>query len=182
MTESLLDFRNSVSIIAKVEDKPEILFFPLLIEPIVLIASKQHRLASRQKVGFQDLAGEPFVMKELGSGTRKVVEKIAHREKIKLNVIAQTSNMDFIKKLVIQEQAIAFVVQSSVKDELSRGNLVSLPVHPSGHLTIYVAYLRDYELPNLTRAFLDYLLPLTNSNDLPVGTDLLIQKLEKIKE
>lgn len=181
MAESLLDFRNSLAIVAKVEDKPEISFTPLLLEPIVLIASSQHPLALKPELGFRDLSGEPFVMKELGSGTRKLVEQYARNEKTKLNVIAQTSNMDVIKKLVIQEQAIAFVVQSSVKDELSRGDLISLPVYPSGLLTVYIAYLRDYELPSPARAFLDYLLSLADSNDLPVGTDLIFQKLGKLK-
>jgi hypothetical protein len=89
--------------------------------------------------------------------------------------------VQFLGFIPIQEQAIAFVVQSSVKDELSRGDLISLPVKPSGLLTVYIGYLRDYELPFPAKAFLDYLLSLADSNDLPVGTELIIQKLGKPK-
>jgi DNA-binding transcriptional LysR family regulator len=179
MTESLLDFTNSLAIVTKVEEKPEIVFTPFMLEPIVLIASPQHRLAQRQLVEFHELAGEPFVMKELGSGTRKLVEQFAHDEKTRLNVIAQTSNMDFIKQLVIQKQAISYVVRSSVEAELSQRELISIPVQPSGHLTIYIAYMRGYDLAFPAKAFLDYLMSLVDPDDLPVGTDSFAEKLGK---
>jgi len=179
MTESLLNFTNALVIVAKVADKPEIVFIPMMSEEVVLIASPEFHLSNREEVAFQELAGEPIVMKELGSGTRKLVEQFAHSEKTKLNVIAQTSNMDFIKQLVIQKESISFVVRSSVQAELSRGEVISIPVRPFGRLEICIAYMRNHELPFLAKAFLEYLLPFAGPNDLPNGMDAFVKRLGK---
>ncbi len=182
MIKSLLDFRNSLAIVGKVEDPPDILFIPLMVEEVVLIVAPEHHLAKRGEISFRDLTGEPIVMKELGSGTRKVVEQYARSEKIKLNVVAQTSNMEFIKQFVQQKLAISFVVRSAVESELSQGELISIPIKPRRLLLdVYIAFLRDYELPPAASAFLDYLLPLTDSNALPIGIGPFAKKLSEMQ-
>ena len=121
-------------------------------------------------------------MKEIGSGTRNLVERSAQNEKVKLNIIATTSNMEFIKQQVKQGQGISFVVKSSVQVELSQGELISVPVKPKKlMLKIFIAHLRDYEFPFAARAFLDYLLSLTHPENLPVGMEPMIKKLSTIK-
>lgn len=114
MSKSLLDFKNYLAIVAKVEGNPDILFTPLLLEEVVLIVAPNYHLARRDEIRFRDLNEEPIIMKEIGSGTRNLVERSVRNEKVKLNVIATTSNMEFIKQLVKQGQAISFVVKSSV--------------------------------------------------------------------
>jgi DNA-binding transcriptional LysR family regulator len=179
MSKSLLDFKNSLTIVAKVEENPDILFIPLLLEEVVLIVAPNHHLAKRDKITFRDLNEEPIIMKEIGSGTRDLVERYARREKIRLTVVAQTSNMEFIKQLVKQEQAVSFVVRSSVETELSKSELISVPVRPQNlFLKIFIAYLRDYELPFAARAFLDYLLSFTHPKNLSVGVDPFVKKIE----
>lgn len=183
MSKSLLDFKNSLAIVAKVEDDREISFIPLMLEEVVLIAAPDYHVAKKDKIAFRDLDGEPIVMKELGSGTRKLVEQCADSEKMKLNVIAQTSNMEFIKQLVRQKRAISFVVKSSVQTELSQGELISIPVKNTElFLKIFIAHLRDYELPFAARAFLDYMLSITSPENLPVGMDPFAKKIEAMKE
>jgi DNA-binding transcriptional LysR family regulator len=179
MSKSLLDFKNSLAIVAKVEENPEILFIPLLLEEVVLIAAPNYHLPKRDEIRFRDLNEEPIIMKEICSGTRDLVERYARSEKIGLNVVAQTSNMEFIKQLVKQEQAVSFVVRSSVETELSQGELISVPVKPKKlSLKIFIAHLRDYEIPFAAKAFLDYLLSITNPKDLPVGVDPFVKKIE----
>jgi DNA-binding transcriptional LysR family regulator len=179
MSKSLLEFKNSLAIVAKVEENPDILFIPLLLEEVVLIVAPNHHLARKNKIRFRDLNEEPIIMKEIGSGTRDLVERYARSEKIRLTVVAQTSNMEFIKQLVKQEQAVSFVVRSSVEAELSQGELISVPVRPQNlFLKIFIAYLRDYELPFAARAFLDYLLSFTHPKNLSVGVDPFFKKIE----
>jgi DNA-binding transcriptional LysR family regulator len=156
---------------------------PLMLEEVVLIAAPGYHLAKRDEVRFSDVDGEPIIMKEIGSGTRDLVERYARSGKIELDVVAQTSNMEFIKQLVKQEQAISFVVKSSVETELSQGELISVPVKPKKLLLkIFIARLRDYELPFAAKAFLDYLLFFTHPKNLPVGVDPFVKKIEAMGE
>ncbi len=73
MTYSLLDFKNEVAIIAKADDVSGIRFIPFSQEEMVVITSPDHHLTSRNAIFFSDLADEPFIMKDKGSGTRKLV-------------------------------------------------------------------------------------------------------------
>jgi DNA-binding transcriptional LysR family regulator len=183
MSKSLLDFKNSLAIVAKVEDDRDILFIPLMLEEVVLIAAPEYHLAKRGEVRFRDLNEEPIIMKETGSGTRKLVERYARSEKVKLNVVAQTSNMEFIKQLVKQERAISFIVKSSVQTELSQGELISIPVKSTKLvLKVFIAHLRDYELPFAAKAFLDYMLSITPPKVLAIGINSFIEKIEAVKE
>jgi len=53
-------------------------FRPLAEDEIVLIVPPAHRLAGLREVSPQDLEGEPFIWRESGSGTRKVlVERLS---------------------------------------------------------------------------------------------------------
>jgi len=179
MTESLLDFTNTLAIVTKVVENPEIVYTPLVSEQVILIASPEHRLANLKELDLRDLAAEPMALSVLGSGPRNLVEQLARNEEIKLNVIAQTSNLDFIKQLVIREKAISLVLKSAVQVELARGELKSIPVRFLGRLEISIAYLRDYELPVPARVFLEHLLPLAHP-DLPDGIDSFAHRLEDI--
>ena len=170
MTESLLDFRNSLAIVAKIVDNPDVAFIPFMTEEVVFIAASDHHLARKDEVSLDDALQEPIVMKEIGSGTRKIVEETARGMRKKLNIFAQTSNMDFIIQLVKRKQACAFVVKSAVEADLEKGELASFSMtSPAWFLKIYIAYLRDYELPFAAKAFLDYLICYSNDGDLPVG-------------
>lgn len=180
MTESLLDFRNSLAIVAKVLDHPDITFRPLMLEEIVIIASPEHPLARGGSVDLAVLGGQPFVMKEYGSGTRKLIERLAHDENIYFNVIAQTSNMDFIKQLVRHQQALSFVVKTAVETELAAGELVAIPMEGLKLvLEINLAYLQGYELPLAAKAFQNYLLSLVDPAALAFGSQAFAGRIPK---
>jgi DNA-binding transcriptional LysR family regulator len=166
MSENVLDFRNSVAIITKVDDNPNINFVPLFREEVVLIAASDYHLAKRDGISIEELVAEPIVMKEIGSGTRKLVEEWFGNKKEKLNVIAETSNMEFIKELVKQGEGISFVVKTAVKRELAEGTLANIPVtNRRLFLDVCIAYLRDYRLPMAAKAFLDFLQPFIQSDE-----------------
>lgn len=165
MNENVVDFRNSLAIIPTVDDNPDIHFIPLFREEVVLIAASDYHLSKRDGISIEELAGEPIVMKEIGSGTRKLVEECFGNDREKLNIIAETSNMEFIKELVKQGEGISFVVKTAIKRELTEGTLVAIPViNRKLFLDICIAYLRDYRLPMAAKAFLDFLQPIVQSN------------------
>ncbi|NIS61364.1 MAG: LysR family transcriptional regulator [Proteobacteria bacterium] len=164
MSENVLDFRNSLAIIPRVDDNPDIHFIPLFREEVVLIAASDYHLSKRDRISIEELAGEPIVMKESGSGTRRLVEESFGDDREKLNIIAETSNMEFIKELVKQGEGISFVVRTAVKRELTEGTLVTIPItNRTLFLDVCIAYLSDYRLPMAAKAFLDFLQPVVRS-------------------
>lgn len=178
---SLLDYRNAFAIVAKIREIVDVVFKPLLREEVLLVTSPRHDLAEMTDISFSELARVPLIIKESGSGTRKLILERASSENIDLDIIMQTSNMDFIKELVKQNQAISFMVRSSVERELSSGELRAVPVHGGPFLLdVYLAYLRDQDQPAPMKAFLEFLDPLLEPDRLPVGAAALMGRFSSL--
>jgi len=183
MARSLLNFKNSLAIVAEVQNEPDITFLPLLLEEVVLIAGPSCPLAAKGEVDFPDLKGYPLIMKEIGSGTRKLVDEKFHSHHVRPKIIAQSNNMGFIKNMVLQNNGISFVVRSAVEQELSQGDLISIPLkHHPLFLVISIAFLKDYALPNAAKTVLEYFLPLTRQKNLPVGMLDVIERLSQLSK
>ena len=111
---SLLDLRNEVAVIAMAEESPNITFIPFSHEELVLITAPDHRLARRKTVLARDLKEEPIIMKEKGSGTRKLVNELFAKKGLTPNILMETSNTEFIKQVIQRGDGISFVVREAV--------------------------------------------------------------------
>jgi len=159
MIHSLLDLRNEVAVIAMAEKSPEIRFIPFSHEELVLITAPDHRLARRKTVFARDLKEEPIIMKERGSGTRKIVNELFAKRGLTPNILMETSNTEFIKQVVQRGEGVSFVVREAVAAELQEGKLAAVQIRGQKlFLDVSIAYLRDQHLSPPAHAFLDLLL------------------------
>src|SRR4051794_28790504 len=55
-------------------DDADMITVPVLREELLLVTTPTHPLARRRKVAPRDLAGLPFILFEMGSATRKVID------------------------------------------------------------------------------------------------------------
>lgn len=104
---------------------------PLFEDELVVIAPAGHRLAQRDEIRLADLAAEPFVNREHGSGTRQVAEAALERAGLdarELRVVAELSGIDAIKSAVEAGLGLAIVSALSIRKELRLGTLVARPV------------------------------------------------------
>ncbi|HDZ91958.1 MAG: LysR family transcriptional regulator [Deltaproteobacteria bacterium] len=178
MTLSLLDFQNEIAIIAKAVDHPRICFFPFGEEEVVLIAAPDHHLTNETPVTFDSISREPIIMKETGSGTRRLVNNIFAMNNCSPFVLMETGNTEFIKQLVQRGDGISFLVREAVAVEVREGRLTTLPLE--GHrlrLDMSVAYLKDQHLSPPARAFLDILGKLAPREMLPQGIGALTARM-----
>jgi DNA-binding transcriptional LysR family regulator len=158
MVGSLLDLKNEVAVIARVEDNPAVTFIPLSQEELVLILAPGHRLSNKKSVSPQELLEEPMIMKEIGSGTRKQVNDLFSRRRLVPNVLMETSNTEFIKQLVQRGDGISFVVREAVAAELKDKKLATVPLEGEQMtLDVSIAYLKHQYLSPPARAFVEML-------------------------
>ena len=178
MIYSLVEFKNEVAVIAKAVDHPDISFFPFSREEMVIVASVKHPLATKKVVSFRQLAPEPFIMKEDGSGTQKLIEGLFAREKCEPNVLMETSNTEFIKQLVMRGEGISFLVREAVDAEIKEGRLATIPLKGSTiFLDVSIAYLKDQALSPAAQAFVDTLRKLETEVLHPMGIGALMAKM-----
>jgi DNA-binding transcriptional LysR family regulator len=155
---SLLDLKNEVAVIARVEEDPNITFLPFKRDQLVLILSPTHSLAKKKSVSVEELVHEPMIMKEIGSGTRKQVNELFSRKGLAPKVLMETSNTEFIKQLVQRGEGISFLVEEAVAVEIREKRLAAVPVAGENpFLDVSIAYLKGQHLSHPARAFVDML-------------------------
>ncbi|MBI5606890.1 MAG: LysR family transcriptional regulator [Deltaproteobacteria bacterium] len=158
MANSLLDFQNEIAIIAKIEDNPQICYVPFCREDILVLMPPDHALAKKRSVTLAEIAQEPIIIKERGSGTRKALDEALAQKGIVPNISMETTNTDFIKQLVIRGAGISFLVKSGILKELEEGKLVTVPIKDCQiHSDVNLAYLRTQHLSTPAQAFLELL-------------------------
>src|SRR5215212_1704039 len=72
--------------------EPDLVTVPVLHEELLLVTTPTHALAKRKKVLPKDLAGLPFILFYLGSGTRRVIDHFFASEIFFFNDTATTEN------------------------------------------------------------------------------------------
>jgi DNA-binding transcriptional LysR family regulator len=97
---------------------------PVLREELMLVMPADHPLsAMRGPVPVSALVGQPFVVFEAGSNTRRTLDEFFVREQIKPRVVAETENVEIIKSMVASGLGISIVPFQSVERESRGGTL-----------------------------------------------------------
>ena len=104
-------------------EETDLVTVPALREELLLIASPTHHLAKRRKVQARDLAGLPFVLFEVGSATRKVIDNFFASQTIEPTIVMDTENVEIIKAMVKTGLGIGIVPYQAVAREVKAGQL-----------------------------------------------------------
>lgn len=126
--------------------------------PLVVIAPSEHPLARRKRVRWDELAGERWLMREQGSGTRHAIERHCEAQGLRLeNPITIASN-EAIKESVAAGLGVAILSRLALT-HMAPGNLVELPVEgfPIAN-SWYLVVPRGKQLSPIAEAFKHYLL------------------------
>lgn len=96
--------------------------------PHVIIAPTVHRLARKPHLALSELAGETFLTREPGSGTRGLMEQFFESAGIRPTIGMTMSSNETIKQAVIAGLGIAFISAHTVATELDERRLTMLDV------------------------------------------------------
>jgi DNA-binding transcriptional LysR family regulator len=178
MIHSLLDLKDEIAIIAKAEDNPNIQFIPFSQEEIVVIVSPANPLAQKKVVSLERLLREPIIMKETGSGTRRLVNALFAKAGLMPEVLMETSNTEFIKQLVVRDEGIAFLVKETIALELQEGKLETVSLKGRKlYLDVSIAYLKNQHLSPSAQAFLDILFRLQSGEKPDQGIRVMMARM-----
>lgn len=155
MFHSLIDLKNEVVILAKTDDNPDIAFIPFSREELVLILPPNHRLANKGSISFEQLSEESIIMKDPGSGTRRLVDDLFAQNNCTPNVLIETSDAEIIKLMVQHGEGVSFLVREAVALELQGGKLTTVKLKDQDiFLDVSIAYLKNQPLSPPAQAFL----------------------------
>jgi DNA-binding transcriptional LysR family regulator len=101
---------------------------PVGDHPHIIIARPDHPLASRRRVPPAALKEETFLVRESGSGTRLLMERLFAESRVQPRLGMEMGSNETIKQAVIAGLGIAFLSAHTVAAEVSEGRLVVLDV------------------------------------------------------
>src|SRR5438874_5775994 len=102
-------------------EESDLVTVPVLREELLLVTTPSHPLARRRKVAPRDLDGLPFILFEMGSGTRKVIDTFFASEQIEPTIVMDTENVEIIKAMVKTGLGIGIVPYQAVVREVKAG-------------------------------------------------------------
>ncbi len=96
----LADNRDDLYIMSRPPAAPPVTATPFLANPLVVIAAADHPLAGRRAVPIEALAGEEFVLREPGSGTRQAAESFFAEHDIVLRPRLELGSNEAVRQAV----------------------------------------------------------------------------------
>ena len=131
---------------------------PFLENPLLVIAPRDHPLARTRAVTLKQLAGERFILREQGSGTRLRAEAVFRSYRFRPKVTMQLGNNEAIKWAVASGLGVAVMSQHALimdglQDRLALLDVQGFPDEGSW----YVVYPAGKKLSVIAKTFFDYL-------------------------
>ena len=99
-----------------------------LEDALVVIAAPDHPLVNQCPVTLERLCWEPFVLRELGSGTRAVVERVLNERGFVRHTALSLGSTEAVKRAVAAGAGVAIVSRLSIANEEEKGHLVVIPI------------------------------------------------------
>jgi DNA-binding transcriptional LysR family regulator len=126
-------------------------------DELVFVCSSKHKLANAPEIDLNTLSREAFILREPGSGTRKVFEdalKKAGFDPAQLKVLIQLGTTQTIKSLVAENIGVTVTSERTVRNEIQQGILKKIPV-PALDLRRLFQFIfkKDIRLSLVTRRF-----------------------------
>ncbi len=96
--------------------------------PQIIIAATDHEFANQKQLTFSKLKNQDFLLREAGSGTRSVADKLFKKSKFTPESATEFGSNETIKQAVIAGMGIAIISAHTVAAELADKRLVALDV------------------------------------------------------
>lgn len=159
ITEMVLKHELFCGLVGAVMEPKKLTSHPLVEDELILISGRDTDPAILKKK--KEIYLLPFLLRELGSGTRKTMENCfagAGIEADRLNIVAVFGSTASIIEALKAGLGVSIVSRLAVQEELSSGRLKEIKV-PGLEMKrkFYLIHHKKRTLPNHYRAFCDYL-------------------------
>jgi len=150
---ALLHYQADVAVVAELEDDPRLETILCAENRLVVFVPRQHPWARRRGIRLADLEGQPMVLRELGSMTRRLFERATAKARVKPRVFMEIESREAVREAVAAGLGIGVVSEPEFGND---ERLVSVPVM-DGDLVLreYVVCLKERRKLRIVAALLD---------------------------
>jgi len=131
---------------------------PLVENALVVVAAANHPLAGRRHIPFTELANQPFLLRERGSGTRITMERVFRERNTPFVIKMELGSNEAIKQAVAGGLGLAVLSRSTLRREVDANELRVLDVEGFPiRRHWYVVRPKGKQLSVVARTFLEFL-------------------------
>ncbi len=150
--EHIINFEAEVAILAHVPEDQRVEMVPYRTHRVIAFVNRDHPWFKRKSIRLRDLAGQPLVLRERGSTTRKAFEAAMANEGLKIKPVFEIESREGVWKAVEQGLGISIVADFEF---VSHPNLRALLISDRIITTHYsIAYRKERAHSPLIKAFL----------------------------
>lgn len=159
LLQRLVDNEIDIAIMGHPPQGLDIAAEPFSQNPHAIIASPHHPLARKRRIPLKALSKENFLVREPGSGTRALMERVFRDHGMSVNATMEISSDETIKQAAIAGMGIGFLSLHTVELELQTGRLIMLDVAEMPVMRKwFIVHNREKRLSPVARAFREFLL------------------------
>ena len=128
-------------------------------DELVLICAPGYKFAKLKSVKPQQIVGEPYVSREVGSGTRDFADNYLRECKVApedLNIVMELGSPVAIKGVVETGLGVSIVSRAMVAKEIKLRVLVAVPLEPRLIRTLSLVYPREKFRSKLITTFVEF--------------------------
>lgn len=157
--ERLEDNLDDIYIVGQAPTGAGIHSIPFLTNPLVILASPNHPLASRKNIPIEALAKDNFIMREPGCGTFLSMDRMVKGRGFQLKSTMALGSNEAIKQAVIGELGVSMLSIYALVHEITSGELVVLDVEGFPFEDKwYLCYPEGKKLSVVAQVFSEYML------------------------
>lgn len=154
----VLSHELDLGVVGEAVSDASISSIPYTSDELVVFTSPRHRFAKMSAIALAEVGSEPFVMREVGSATRKWAEQSLREAGLQIQVVMELGNNEAVKRAVAAELGIGMLSRYALDLELQAGALAIADVAGlECRRMLYVIHHREKRLTYAQRAFLELL-------------------------
>lgn len=117
-----------LAVFSELPDDLELESVEFLNNPLLMAAAPEHPLAGKKNLNFKILEEFPFLIREPGSGTRMVMQRLLDQYNISPNIVMELGTNEAVKQAIMAGIGISLISKYSLTLEESVGKISILDV------------------------------------------------------
>ncbi len=162
VAEAVLSGELCIGVIGARDADPHLEVHPFRSDELVVAVPARHRWAKKRAIALDDLRTEPFILREQGSGTRKIMGDRLEKAGLSLadlNIGAVVGSSDAVRQAVKAGLGISILSSRALTEDIEGGRLAALRIKGVRmERNFYVILLKDRSRSLLCRSFLEFIL------------------------
>lgn len=160
--EQILHHKADIGFVGMKSDDERLEYISFYKDKLAIITpnDEHYRNLLENNVTLLELMREPVILRENGSGTKKMAEKFLEKKGIRfknLNVIAQINDQEIIKRSVEQGLGISIISEKAAMDYAKEGRiLIHIPEKEQFIRDLYIVVEKRNKLIPLAKKFIEF--------------------------